>query len=31
MAVRESIEASMVRWRKLEMLQSAYPHFVPFM
>lgn len=31
MAVRESAEAQLTRWRKLETLQAAYPHFVPFL
>lgn len=28
---KESTEAALIRWRKLEMLQEAYPHFVPFL
>lgn len=28
---KESVEAALLRLRKLEMLQEAYPHFVPFL
>lgn len=30
MAVRESVEAAALRWRKLELLQRTYPEFIPF-